>query len=386
MLRFHHVQDRNLLLECSIMNFIVLVLEQTECVPTAAPYPKSDVMDQLVKNVLNFHTDLETKLNDKIRTLQNDKKMFLDKINRLNDNEGLMKNEILKLRTELKNERELNAEMKDKLKVERKRVLGWKERAQKDGNIHAKPNHFIFGDKHHEKPDIDLYAPMTEQFSDETNLSVPNYISIGETEKYPTHSDSEEDGMMSPPMLPVKKTVNSVPKFCESEPLIKDSRFETSDDLFSESKPQKAKIKEEFAVPKANFFSSTPNHLKNAGSFKKQLSLKKEPVDTPKGYKYKEVVRGKAEREKLNGYTCEECEHFYANENLSGAQRKEVLDRCSRHRHKSTPPPSTPDEFWEVGFPTTQDYIKKGMLEVDEQCTPREKLISEKRRKRIKYQ
>uniref|UniRef100_A0A4W5K1A7 DNA endonuclease RBBP8 n=1 Tax=Hucho hucho TaxID=62062 RepID=A0A4W5K1A7_9TELE len=72
-----------------------------------------------------------------------------------------------------------------------------------------------------------------------------------------------------------------------------------------------------------------------------------------------EVVRKKAERRKLKGHTCKECEIYYAD--LSEAERVKKLSACSRHRFRYLPP-STPEHFWEVGFPSTQTCVDRGML------------------------
>ena len=355
----------------------------------------SDVMKGFMREASDYH---DTVVSQFIK----EKKALSNQVSELKSEKEILKNVISGLEKELRNEKIFNTELRDKLKLERERVKGWKHRALKN-DVHKQSNHFIFDEKNTTKPKADLYAPMTEQFPDEKNVSLPNnVISIGETEKF--HSDNEsssfssdEECIKSPSVLPVPNKVKTeLSKFCQPKPMFnKNSRFETSDDLFTESVPKKNNIKAGYFhsvnEPQKSSFcsSSTPNtHVGNFNDSKKKLTLKTEPsigqVES-KGYKYTEVVRGKAEREKLNGYTCNECEQFYANEKLTDGQRKKILDRCSRHRHKTTPPPSTPDEFWEVGFPPTQEYIKKGLLEVNDQSTPREKLISEKRRKRIKY-
>ena len=100
-------------------------------------------------------------------------------------------------------------------------------------------------------------------------------------------------------------------------------------------------------------------------------------------YKYAEVVRNKEEREKLNGYTCHECEKYYASDNLTKEEMKGILKQCSKHRHRTSPPPSTPDDFWSVGFPTSQEYIDKGYMVVEKTD---KNLAKAKSRKRIKYQ
>ncbi|KAK9825186.1 hypothetical protein WJX81_004947 [Elliptochloris bilobata] len=92
------------------------------------------------------------------------------------------------------------------------------------------------------------------------------------------------------------------------------------------------------------------------------------------GYKYREVVRNRAERAELPGYECPDCKRFYdalqtwgaaplpppicghAAPGTTGAaaaahaQREVMRHAGSRHRYRHTPP-DTPPGFWKVGFP-----------------------------------
>ncbi|XP_051267101.1 DNA endonuclease RBBP8 isoform X1 [Dicentrarchus labrax] len=71
------------------------------------------------------------------------------------------------------------------------------------------------------------------------------------------------------------------------------------------------------------------------------------------------VIRNKEERRKLQGTTCKECEIYYAH--LPEEERQKKLSSCSRHRFLYIPP-STPENFWEVGFPSTQTCIERGYI------------------------
>ncbi|XP_042366562.1 DNA endonuclease RBBP8 [Plectropomus leopardus] len=77
------------------------------------------------------------------------------------------------------------------------------------------------------------------------------------------------------------------------------------------------------------------------------------------------VVRKKDERRKLKGTTCKECEIYYAH--LPEEERQKKLSACSRHRFLYIPP-CTPENFWEVGFPSTQTCIERGYIK--EEKTP----------------
>ncbi|KAJ8378169.1 hypothetical protein AAFF_G00245550 [Aldrovandia affinis] len=81
-----------------------------------------------------------------------------------------------------------------------------------------------------------------------------------------------------------------------------------------------------------------------------------------------EVVRKKEERKKLKAHTCKECEVYYGD--LPEAERQKKLLACSRHRARYIPP-STPDHFWEVGFPSTQTCVDRGYIKEDDEPDPR---------------
>ncbi|XP_026148538.1 DNA endonuclease RBBP8 isoform X2 [Mastacembelus armatus] len=80
-------------------------------------------------------------------------------------------------------------------------------------------------------------------------------------------------------------------------------------------------------------------------------------------FAYAAVVRKKDERRKLQGVTCRECESYYAD--LPEEQKQKKLSMCSRHRFLYVPP-CTPENFWEVGFPSTQTCIEKGYIKEDD--------------------
>ncbi|XP_068093351.1 DNA endonuclease RBBP8 [Hyperolius riggenbachi] len=78
-----------------------------------------------------------------------------------------------------------------------------------------------------------------------------------------------------------------------------------------------------------------------------------------------EVVRNKEERKKMLGHTCKECELYYAD--LPEEEKAKKLAICSRHRFRYLPP-NTPENFWEVGFPSTQTCKDRGYLK--EEASP----------------
>ncbi|XP_058412798.1 DNA endonuclease RBBP8 [Diceros bicornis minor] len=83
-----------------------------------------------------------------------------------------------------------------------------------------------------------------------------------------------------------------------------------------------------------------------------------------------ERVRKKEERRKLLGHTCKECEIYYAD--IPAEEREKKLASCSRHRFRYIPP-NTPENFWEVGFPSTQTCMERGYIKEDLDPCPRPK-------------
>ncbi|XP_074800610.1 DNA endonuclease RBBP8 isoform X2 [Natator depressus] len=87
-----------------------------------------------------------------------------------------------------------------------------------------------------------------------------------------------------------------------------------------------------------------------------------ERKNTVLGFPHIEVVRKREERRKLLGHTCKECEIYYAD--IPEGEREKKLAACSRHRFRYIPP-STPENFWEVGFPSTQTCVERGYIKED---------------------
>ncbi|XP_076457213.1 uncharacterized protein LOC143291267 isoform X2 [Babylonia areolata] len=83
-------------------------------------------------------------------------------------------------------------------------------------------------------------------------------------------------------------------------------------------------------------------------------SFDRVPQRKEQSYAYAEVVRKRAERKKLKGFTCQECEKYYGALGLSVGEMRGRMGQCSRHRARQMPP-STPEHFWSIGFPDTQE-------------------------------
>ena len=74
------------------------------------------------------------------------------------------------------------------------------------------------------------------------------------------------------------------------------------------------------------------------------------------------VIRNKADRAAMHGAECPCCTGYYDALDLSPASRKQRVNQVSRHRYVDRPMPPTPDHYWELGFPNTQEQIRRGLI------------------------
>ncbi|KAG8238185.1 hypothetical protein J437_LFUL014061 [Ladona fulva] len=78
-----------------------------------------------------------------------------------------------------------------------------------------------------------------------------------------------------------------------------------------------------------------------------------EKTDSP-SYRYQRTaVRKKKERRKLFGWECKDCEKYYEAAGLSAGEKRDHLNKCSRHRDKFSPQDNFPEGFWNPVFPET---------------------------------
>jgi hypothetical protein len=82
------------------------------------------------------------------------------------------------------------------------------------------------------------------------------------------------------------------------------------------------------------------------------------PPDSAKAgpaFAYKEVVRNKEDRKKMMALSCDDCHAwFQSTARSNGVSMESLLQGTSKHRCTHKPPTELP-EFWECGFPNTQD-------------------------------
>ncbi|XP_033113667.1 uncharacterized protein LOC117114191 isoform X2 [Anneissia japonica] len=104
-------------------------------------------------------------------------------------------------------------------------------------------------------------------------------------------------------------------------------------------------------------------------------------------YKYVEVVRKQADRRKLRGFECKDCEAYFSAMDLTDSQKADRMKSCSRHRAKYSPPPTQP-HYWDVDFPDTETCLRRGYMnnapQIEEQKESPKKLSRISRRKGYK--
>ncbi len=103
-----------------------------------------------------------------------------------------------------------------------------------------------------------------------------------------------------------------------------------------------------------------PLNLRNAVALSsgKEDAMQNQPAATTgapaaKPFRYIEPVLNRAERRRLVGRECEQCAEFYTAVCAATGrepEREAFVQAHSRHREICTPPPRTPDGFWNVDF------------------------------------
>lgn len=82
-----------------------------------------------------------------------------------------------------------------------------------------------------------------------------------------------------------------------------------------------------------------------------------EKISTSPNYKYRRnAVRKKEDRQKLDGWECEQCKNYYAvvGDNLTTAEKKQRLKLCSKHRDKYPVCSTTPPGYWDIKLLDTE--------------------------------
>ncbi|XP_021120822.1 DNA endonuclease RBBP8 isoform X1 [Heterocephalus glaber] len=169
-----------------------------------------------------------------------------------------------------------------------------------------------------------------------------------------------------------EKSPNRERKMNDSlEDLFDRTTHEEYESCFADNFPQVVNELEELstAIRKPNAHDDKQDKVKQK-AFVEPYFKDNERETSLRNFPHIEVVRKKEERRKLLGHTCKECEIYYAD--MPAEEREKKLTSCSRHRFRYIPP-NTPENFWEVGFPSTQTCMERGYIKEDLDLCPRPK-------------
>ena len=72
---------------------------------------------------------------------------------------------------------------------------------------------------------------------------------------------------------------------------------------------------------------------------------------------------------------------YYGGLKLTEAEIQERLQACSRHRARFSPPPSTPEHFWQIDFMNTNEYIEKGFMRTEDELPPEKRKLKSRKLK-----
>ncbi|KAK3589209.1 hypothetical protein CHS0354_020068 [Potamilus streckersoni] len=113
-----------------------------------------------------------------------------------------------------------------------------------------------------------------------------------------------------------------------------------------------------------------PTNLQKGDEDRNVLDDSFDRVPNKKGlnFPYVDVMRKKDERQKLKGHSCKECYEYYKSKGLPEEEITKQIQECSRHRAHYIPP-ETPEHFWSIGFPDTQECEDRGYIKVEEERT-----------------
>ncbi|ESO87806.1 hypothetical protein LOTGIDRAFT_234831 [Lottia gigantea] len=98
-------------------------------------------------------------------------------------------------------------------------------------------------------------------------------------------------------------------------------------------------------------------------------SFDKVPSKKGPEFAHVRVVKKQDERRKLKGHSCKECYEYYKLTGMSDEEIQNRIQDCSRHRADYIPP-STPEHFWSIGFPDTQECQERGYAQVERNTKP----------------
>ncbi|KAK6185396.1 hypothetical protein SNE40_007641 [Patella caerulea] len=109
------------------------------------------------------------------------------------------------------------------------------------------------------------------------------------------------------------------------------------------------------------------DHVEEQASFDSSFDR----VNKKKGIEFAhvKVVKKQDERRKLKGHSCKKCYEYYKSTGMSEDEIQSRIQDCSRHRADYIPP-DTPEHFWSIGFPDTQECHERGYAQIERNTKP----------------
>ncbi|PIO67229.1 hypothetical protein TELCIR_11034 [Teladorsagia circumcincta] len=74
------------------------------------------------------------------------------------------------------------------------------------------------------------------------------------------------------------------------------------------------------------------------------------------------VIRNKADRARMKGVACPTSKAYFDALELSPASKERRINEISRVRVVAQKMPSTPENYWEVGFPSESEQRRRGLI------------------------
>ncbi|XP_055955906.1 DNA endonuclease RBBP8 [Patella vulgata] len=109
------------------------------------------------------------------------------------------------------------------------------------------------------------------------------------------------------------------------------------------------------------------DHVEEQPSFDSSFDRVNKKKDTE--FAHVKVVKKQDERRKLKGHSCKECYEYYKSTGMSEDEIQSRIQDCSRHRADYIPP-DTPEHFWSIGFPDTQECHERGYAQIERNTKP----------------
>ena len=167
---------------------------------------------------------------------------------------------------------------------------------------------------------------------------------------------SQVDGVVTPPALSTSSLCSVQPKDDGNQAA---SISSPNQEIMPQTNDSLDPKRQRITAPKKPLEKATTATVKEKTHNSKEKLCK--AFENVAGVACEEVVRGKCKRQDLPGHTCRECEKFYEaidKSHFTKSQQQQLVQDCSRHRHRFLPP-ATPPGYWSLPSLTTPKKKQK---------------------------